>query len=236
MNRMSAKPIFAAVLFTAAPDASSSPQGAMVKVDGREAMLRSVELFVNRDNVKQILVGFSPADAEVVKSKFASHLMLLGIKVATGGPALKDQLAAALAKLAPEITHVVVHDAARPAVSQPELESLLDAAEKSSCVGMVAKVNAPVAELDPSGTFVQQHAAKSLRSILYPMAMKKSVFEEACKNGIDSLLSRLTPLESSPLNLRCNGSGDAGLLKAMIALLPKPKIKGPSNPFEEASW
>jgi len=36
--------------------------------------------------------------------------------------------------------------------------------------------------------------------------------------------------------VRLRGPGDASLVRAMLNLLPKPKIKGPSNPFEEAQW
>ena len=42
-------------------------------------------------------------------------------------------------------------------------------------------------------------------------------------------------IEGSPLNVRC-GQASPGLLKAMIGLLPKPKVKAPSSPFEEAQW
>jgi hypothetical protein len=47
--------------------------------------------------------------------------------------------------------------------------------------------------------------------------------------------SPLTLIEGSPLNLRV-GDASAGTVKAMIGLLPKPKVKAPSNPFEEAQW
>jgi hypothetical protein len=33
-----------------------------------------------------------------------------------------------------------------------------------------------------------------------------------------------------------SGGGDAGLVKQMISMLPKPKVKAPSSPFEEAQW
>jgi hypothetical protein len=48
--------------------------------------------------------------------------------------------------------------------------------------------------------------------------------------------TQLTLLKGSPLNIRIRGSGDAGLAKAMMNMLPKPKIKPPSSPFEEAQW
>ena len=64
----------------------------------------------------------------------------------------------------------------------------------------------------------------------------RAIAQEVADKGYESGWSRVAPVESSPLNVRVNGSGDASLAKAMVALLPKPKAKGATNPFEEAQW
>jgi 2-C-methyl-D-erythritol 4-phosphate cytidylyltransferase len=231
-----ANPVFAVVVFTAAPDAASSPQGAFVSVDGRASLLRAVELFVNREGVAQIFVSVGPTDAESFKGKFASHLMILGIKAVTAtGPSLKDHLTAAIAKLPAEATHVVVHDGARPAVAPPELDALLELATKHDAIAMVAPLNAAVLEIE-AGMISSHRPQKSLRSLVTPMVFSRKAFEEFAQKGIESMLSRIVPFESTALNVRVNAGNESGLAKAMIGLLPKPKLKGPSNPFEEASW
>lgn len=227
---------FGVILFTAAPDASSSANGAFVKVDGRESLLRAVELFVNRDNVAQIVVGFSPGDGEKAKEKFGSHLIILGFKAATGGPAFRDQLKACAAKLPDDVTHVVVHDAARPSVAQQDVDALLEAAEKRPAVSLVTSVAGPVVRVDESGALVDPMPAKSLRHLVWPRAFSKAIFDELVAKGPDAVLSRIEPLESSPFNLRVNGAHEAALLKAMLGLLPRPKIKASTNPFDEAQW
>ncbi len=56
---------FSVLVLTAAPAGlAAEAGGAFVKIDGREAILRSVELFLNRDNVKQVQVVFLPDEAE----------------------------------------------------------------------------------------------------------------------------------------------------------------------------
>src|SRR3954449_13257638 len=110
--------IFSALILTAAPPGLASESGGgFIKVDGREAILRSVELFLNRDNVKQVQVVFQPEEAEEGRRKYGPHLGLFGVKVLTAGPRWIDQIAGALEKITPEATHVIVHDAARPAVA-----------------------------------------------------------------------------------------------------------------------
>ena len=45
--------VFSVLLLTAPPPGlSGEAGGSLVKIDGREALLRSVELFLNRENVK----------------------------------------------------------------------------------------------------------------------------------------------------------------------------------------
>ena len=62
--------IFSVLLLTAAPAGMGAETGgASVKIDGREALLRSVELFLNRDHVKQVQIVFLPDEIEEAKRK-----------------------------------------------------------------------------------------------------------------------------------------------------------------------
>src|SRR5436305_15262685 len=106
---------FSVLILTAAPPGlGSEGGGAFVKIDGRECLLRSVELFLNRDNVKQIQLVFADDALEEGKKKYGGHLSFSGVKVLGGGPKWMDQIKAAGAKIAAECSHVILHDAARP--------------------------------------------------------------------------------------------------------------------------
>src|SRR3954464_12340266 len=83
-----ASPLFSVVIITAPPPTQSSEAGGpFVKVDGRESLLRSVELFLNRENVKQVQIVVNADDAEEFKRKYGTHLGLMGVKVVSSpGP------------------------------------------------------------------------------------------------------------------------------------------------------
>jgi 2-C-methyl-D-erythritol 4-phosphate cytidylyltransferase len=227
---------FGVIVFTAAPDASSPAGGGFIKVDGRESLLRAVELFVNREQVAQIVVGFNPGDGEKAKEKFGSHFMIMGFAATSGGPALRDQLKACATKLPPDVTHVIVHDAARPAVSPADIDALFEAAEKHTAVALVTSVGGPIVRIDESGALTDPMPEKSLRHLVWPRAFSKAAFDELVAKGPDALLSRLEPLDSSPCNVRVNDARDAGWAKSMIGLLPKAKSRASTNPFDEAQW
>ncbi len=209
--------------------------GAFVRIDGREALLKSVELFLNRDNVCQIIAAFSPEMIEEAKSRHGAHFSFAGVRLASGGPGWIEQLAAAAEKLADEATHVIVHDGARPAVPYTDLENLMEAAETHSAVALYAPSRSGVVELDEGGNPLAVHMADRFAQLLMPQVFEKSVFMEMVKTKHEVHASRLHLVKGSPLNVRVGGPGDAAWVKAMLALMPKPKMKA-GNPFEEAQW
>ena len=90
--------IFSVLVLTAPPPTQASEAGGpYVKIDGREALIRSVELFLNRDNVKQLQLVVDGDDMDEAKRKYGAHLGFSGVKLIPGGPKWMDQIAAALA-------------------------------------------------------------------------------------------------------------------------------------------
>src|SRR2546421_6913485 len=141
------EPIFSAVILTAAPSGMGADAGgAFVKIDGRESLLRAVELFLNRENVKQVVLVFTDEMLEEGKRKYGGHLSFTGVKVVSGGTRWIDQLAAAAGKISDDATHVVVHDAARPAVPFGDIDAILEAAAKHPAVALAAPVRNPLVE------------------------------------------------------------------------------------------
>jgi 2-C-methyl-D-erythritol 4-phosphate cytidylyltransferase/2-C-methyl-D-erythritol 2,4-cyclodiphosphate synthase len=229
--------IFSVVVATAAPPGQAAEAGgAFVKIEGREALLRSVELFLNRENIKQIQLVVSPEEMDEAKRKYGAHLGFSGVKLVAGGSKWLDQAAAAGKGLIPEATHVVLHDAARPAVAFSDIDALLDEVTRHEAVVLTAPIRSPLVEVDEGGGAMAYHLPGSFVQLLTPQAFSKSKFMEMVNTGREIHPSQVTLLKGSPLNIRIGGSGDAGLAKVMLHMLPKPKMKAPSGPFEEAQW
>jgi 2-C-methyl-D-erythritol 4-phosphate cytidylyltransferase len=227
--------IFSVVLLTAPPSSSDSV-GAFVKVDGRECLLRSVELFLNRDNIKQIQLVVAEEGMEEAKRKFGGHLAFSGVKLLAGGPRWVDQIAAIGQRIAPECSHVIVHDAARPAVAYSDIDNLMAEAEKHAIVALTAPLRAAVAEVDAANKPLAFHPASKFMQILTPWCYSKDKFIHMAENRAEPEAGGVTLFRGSSLNLRVNAASDAGMIKTMIGMLPKPKMRALDNPFEEAQW
>ena len=228
---------FSALILTAAPfGLAAEAGGAFLKIDGREAILRSVELFLNRDNVTQVQVIFLSDEAEEGRRKFGGHLGLFGVKVLTGGPRWIDQIAGALGKISPEATHVIVHDAARPVVAYSDIDALMEAAENSAVTSLATPLRASVVEVDEGGSALAFHPPSRFMQLLTPQVFSMAAFKEMAASKKEPHASAFKLIKGSPLNVRVGGAGDERMVKTMLGMLPKPKVKGPNNPFEEAQW
>ncbi len=228
--------VFSVVVLTAAPPTQASEAGgAYVKIDGREALIRSVELFLNRDNVKQVQLVVGPDDLEEAKRRYGAHLGFSGVKLLTGGPKWMDQVCAAGKTIAPECTHVIVHDAARPAVPYTDIDAMMECAESNPAVALVSAVRSTLVEVDEGCNPVAYHFPTRFVQLLTPQVYSKEKFQQWA-GGKEVHASEAKLVKGSPLNLRVGSSGEERIAKAMLSMLPKPKVRAPSSPFEEAQW
>lgn len=221
-----------AVVILTAPPTVDDPPGALIKVDGRESVLRCMEMFSNREGVLKTLVVIDPKQADEVKRKLSSHLMFMGIKLVTGGDTWWSQLAEAQKALPPEIKHVLVHDGARPVVPYTDLDAILGMKGKKEVIALACRSPGPVFKADqlPGTGWTQD---QSVVSLLTPVLFTRQGLDRAVADG--RFPSPVDLIEGSRLNVRV-GTVDASFAKAMLGLLPKPKVKAPTNPFEEAQW
>src|SRR5687768_9267414 len=146
-------PKLAVLLLTAPPPGVRGEQGPFVKVEGRECLRRSAELFSTRDDVSQLLCCFPTADAEDLKQRFGGHLSFSGVKFGPPTDGWHGQIAALAGRLEEEITHVLVHDTARPAVAFTDLDTLSKSAREhpEAPAALAAGVESGLVETDGEG-------------------------------------------------------------------------------------
>jgi 2-C-methyl-D-erythritol 4-phosphate cytidylyltransferase len=106
---------------------------------GRPVLIRTVELFSNLQGVDVraiIVAGPAEPDAlEAFKARHGDRLGILGVKICAGGQDHRWQTVRNALALVPEgVTHVAVHDAARPCATPELLERVFTAAQNHPAV------------------------------------------------------------------------------------------------------
>lgn len=105
---------------------------------GRPVLQRTVEMWVNRHEVVRVVVA-GPVEPEGAWEEFtlrhADRLSLLGAVLCKGGRTHRyESVRNALTHVGNDVTHVAVHDGARPCASGELLDRVLDAAKKFPAV------------------------------------------------------------------------------------------------------
>jgi 2-C-methyl-D-erythritol 4-phosphate cytidylyltransferase len=104
-----------------------------VDVAGRAAFLRSVELFEDREDVKQILLAIAAEDEELVNVKWGPNLKFFNVKILTGGAERFDTVAKGLELVKDDIDLIAVHDAVRCCVTKEWLDEVIATAGQNRC-------------------------------------------------------------------------------------------------------
>ena len=116
------------------PAAGSSRRYGMDKLGqdlgGRALLLRTVELFTKRDEVRSIVVAGPPDDLDGFRDRFGAQLGFHGVQIVAGGRVERwETVRNALAVVPEDTTHVAVHDAARPGASDELIGRVFEAAK-----------------------------------------------------------------------------------------------------------
>ncbi len=211
---------------------------------GRAVWLHSAERFMNRPDVKQVIVVVAAEDRELFNMKFGANIAILGVQVVEGGEHRIDSVQRALERVKQEIEFVAIHDAARPCIADPWIDSVFEAARRDGAAILAAPVNATLKRVDQKKHITATVDRESLWEAQTPQVFRRELIIEAyAKRGRDAvtddaqLVERLghavTVVPCSPLNLKITSRDDLKLAEQVLKVLPKPKLEGFQHPFAD---
>jgi 2-C-methyl-D-erythritol 4-phosphate cytidylyltransferase len=213
-------------------------------LDNRAVWLHSAEKFLNRDDVKQVIVVISPEDRESFQMKFGANVAILGIDVVDGGAERSDSVANAVAQLKPEIDFVAVHDAARPCLAAEWIDRVFAAAERSGAAILAVPVPGTLKRVGRDMVIQETVSRTDVWEAQTPQVFRRQWLEEAYADRSGpaatddaELVQRLghpvTVVTGSSINIKITTKEDLRLAGQALRALPKPKILGPAHPFAD---
>ncbi len=220
-----------------------------VDVAGRAVFMRSVELFANRDDVKQVLLAIGPDDEELVKVKWGPNLSFHGVKICFGGSERFETVANALEHIKPEVELIAVHDAVRCCLKKEWLDEVLNAAEKTGAAILACPVVATLKKVE-NQTIIQTVDRAGLYEAQTPQVFESSLLKEAYANLknldkskisddsqlIEALGREVAIVQTDQSNIKITRKSDIAIAEAILKARPKPKKEGYIGPYHEAQW
>jgi 2-C-methyl-D-erythritol 4-phosphate cytidylyltransferase len=216
-------------------------------LDGRAVWLHSAEKFLNRDDVKQLVLVISQEDREYFQMKFAANAAILGINVVDGGAERADSIQKALEKIQSDIDFVGVHDAARPCIANEWITEIFSAAEKSGAAIPAIPVSGTLKRI-AGGTITETVPRDGLWEAQTPQVFRRELLLKAyAQRGgfvatddaqlVERLGQKVTIVPGSVINLKITTREDLRLAEHAMKALPKPKFTGPAHPFaDDDAW
>jgi 2-C-methyl-D-erythritol 4-phosphate cytidylyltransferase len=211
---------------------------------GRAVWLHSAERFMNRPDVKQLIVAVAAEDRDLFDLKFGANITILGVQVVEGGEHRADSVKRALERVKPEIDFVAIHDAARPCLADAWIDAVFEAAERDGAAILATQVNATLKRVDQKKRIEATVDRESLWEAQTPQVFRRQLIIDAyAKRGRDpvtddaQLVERsghaVTVVPCSPLNLKITSRDDLKLAEQVLKVLPKPKLEGFQHPFAD---
>jgi 2-C-methyl-D-erythritol 4-phosphate cytidylyltransferase len=236
-----------------------------VDVAGRAVFLRSMELFSSRDDVKQILLGISQEDEELVSIKWGANLKFFNVKLFFGGDERFDTVRKGLALVKDDIELIAVHDAVRCCITAELIDKVIAAAAKSGAAIPACPVAATIKQVKDN-TIIKTVDRSGLYEAQTPQVFERSLLKKAYENlakldqskiSVDSTLRpcsgqagsprddsqlvealghKVTIVESDSSNIKITRQSDIPIAEAILKSQPKPKPTGYVGPYAEAEW
>ncbi len=206
--------------------------------------LYSAELFLKRHDVKQVIIVISPEDKDEFLGKFGPNLAVLGVEVALGGAERSDSVENALAKVAPDSTHVVIHDAARPCLNADLIESVFTASKTNPAVIPAVPVTSTLKfskngstvgkTVDRSHLYEAQTPQVFERELLISMFANRGDLQPTDESQLaEELGHAISIVKGSVFNIKITSKQDLAFAKACLESQPKPKFDAPIHPFAD---
>jgi len=220
-----------------------------VDVAGRAVFLRSVELFANRDDVKQVLLGIAPEDEELVSVKWEANLKFFNVKLFFGGYERFDTINKGLELVKDDVDLIAVHDACRCCVTDKLIDEVIAAAGKNGAAIPACPVAATIKQVKDS-SIIKTVDRVGLYEAQTPQVFAASLLRRAYANLknldqskisddsqlVEALGEKVTIVEADSSNIKITRQSDIAIAEAIIKSRPKPKPEGYIGPYAEAQW
>ena len=225
----------------------TSERKTFAKLDGRPVFLRTLEHFINREDVCQTIFAVAPEDMDEVKQKYGPNLGFMGVKLVAGSDLRVRTVKSALAVVSDEAEYVAIHDAVRPCVTEAMIDAVFAEAVKSGAAILGCPITATIKRVSQTGIIEETIPRSGWYEAQTPQVFRKDLLLDAMGKLADdaeitdeaSVLEQANHpvyvVKSDATNLKITTKGDLSIARSVIKNRPAKAVPK-FGAFEEAQW
>ena len=162
----------------------------LVQLEDKPVLAWSLEQFEQNDNIAEIIIAAAKDDYALCCGIAGNYAKVS--HVTEGGESRQQSMAKCLALLNPQIPWVMIHDAARPLVSQNDLNALLAAAALGDNAVLAVPTKNTIKKADAAGYVCQTLDRSTLWEVQTPQIFALAHLQAAYANANKDTLLKAT--------------------------------------------
>ena len=158
-----------------------------IKLEGKEIIYYTIEKFYKNENIDDIVVVVKEEEAEFFRKKILDKYNFKNIKIAYGGKERQDSVYNGLKSLDKNCDIVLIHDGARPFVSDKIINKSIEEARENKAIVVGVPVKDTIKVIDNDNNIVDTPNRSLLWAVQTPQTFDYNLliksYEDAFKDN-----------------------------------------------------
>ena len=150
----------------------------LLELNGEPVLVRTLRRFSAVDEVDSLIIAVAPEEVTAISELLSKYPELKSWQIVAGGSERQYSIANGLRVVPPETEIVLVHDAARPLVSQRDIESVIGAAREYGAAVLAVREKNTV-KLGQDGFVVRTVPRDNLWEMQTPQGFRRDIITRA---------------------------------------------------------
>ncbi len=149
---------------------------------GRPVLAHTLSVFINNTKIDQIIIVVNVDEIDYCKKNIINKFSDSRVKIIAGGESRRESVFAGLKALSPVIDYVIIHDGARPLLTQDLLNKVIKSLTSHTAIIVGTSLKDTVKRVDKEQIVQDTPERSSLMAIQTPQAFLYDIIMEAHQN------------------------------------------------------
>ena len=154
-----------------------------IKLEGKEIIAYTIEKFYNNSNIEDIVVVVKEDESEFFKKEILDKYNFKNVKIAYGGKERQDSVYNGLKLLDEKCDVVLIHDGARPFVSDKIIDKSIEEAKEHKAIVVGVPVKDTLKFIDNDKNIVDTPNRSVLWAVQTPQTFDYNILIDAYKEA-----------------------------------------------------
>lgn len=154
-----------------------------IKLEGKEIIAYTIEKFYNNSNIEDIVVVVKEDESEFFKKEILDKYNFKNVKIAYGGKERQDSVYNGLKLLDEKCDVVLIHDGARPFVSDKIIDKSIEEAKEHKAIVVGVPVKDTIKVIDNDKNIVDTLNRSVLWAVQTPQTFDYNILIDAYKDA-----------------------------------------------------